>query len=129
MIPSTVPDRLTSFVDNEYLWAAFRAGLVGVALLVGMLLTTMSVAWKQRGDMDPSRRVIGAASLATCAMLLMLGATAQYITFAGLSQEIAMLVGVLAGLTAAVDVRKPAAVVVANPKESTALGLGSDVSP
>jgi len=124
VIPSTVPDRLTSFVVNEYLWAAFRAGLVGVALLVGMLLTIMSVAWKQRGDMDPSRRVIGAASLATCAMLLMLGATAQYITFAGLSQEIAMLVGVLAGLTAAVDVRRPAAVVVANPKESTALGLG-----
>lgn len=98
VIPSSVPDPLTKFVDNEYLWAGFRAGLPGIALLVGMLLSIMAAAWTVRASRNPLQLALGAACLATATMLLLLGATAQYITFAGLSQEIAMLVGALAAL-------------------------------
>ena len=98
VIPSSVPDRLTVFVDNEYLWAGFRAGVPGIALLVAMLVVITGVGWAQRSNLNRLRSAIGAASVATAVMLLLLGATAQYITFAGLSQEIAMLVGVMAGL-------------------------------
>jgi hypothetical protein len=98
VIPSSVPGPLTKFVDNEYLWAGFRAGLLGVALLVGMLMSIMAAAWTVRSTRNPLQLAVGAACLATAAMLLLLGVTAQYITFAGLSQEIAMLVGALAGL-------------------------------
>jgi O-antigen/teichoic acid export membrane protein len=99
VIPSTVPASLSTFVDNEYLWAAFRAGVTGVALLLGMLLAIMGAGWRVRSSPDPSHRAVGAAALAAAVVLLLLGTTAQYITFAGLSQEFAMLVGVLAGLS------------------------------
>jgi len=114
VIPSSVPARLATFVDNEYLWAAFRAGLAGVALLVGMLVSIMAVALSVRYSANSAWRVLGAAALASAAMLILLGATAQYITFAGLSQEIAMLVGVLAGLTAQVHARRAPAVVISS---------------
>jgi O-antigen/teichoic acid export membrane protein len=67
------------------------------------------------------RRALGAACLATAAMLLLLGTTAQYITFAGLSQEIAMLVGVLAGLTTQVYARRVPAVVISTAPRWVAL--------
>lgn len=114
VIPSSVPAPLTTFVDNEYLWAAFRAGIPGVALLVGMLIFTVAAAWGVRSSKDSARRALGAATLATAVMLLLLGATAQYITFAGLSQEIAMLVGVLAGLTTQVFARRAPFVVISS---------------
>ncbi len=121
VIPSSVPAPLATFVDNEYLWAAFRAGIPGVALLVAMLVCVMAVGWGARGSTDPFRRALGAASLATAAMLLLLGATAQYITFAGLSQEIAMLVGVLAGLTTHVYARRVPAVIISSESRWVAL--------
>jgi O-antigen/teichoic acid export membrane protein len=114
VIPGTVPAPLATFVDNEYLWAAFRAGIPGVALLLGMLLSIMAVAVKIRTSKNPSQRAIGAAALATITMLLLLGATAQYITFAGLSQEIAMVVGVLAGMTTHVYARRAPFVVISS---------------
>jgi hypothetical protein len=114
VIPSSVPGPLATFVDNEYLWAAFRAGVLGVALLLGMLLSITAVALSVRSSKDPARRVFGAATLATATMLILLGATAQYITFAGLSQEIAMLVGVLAGLTTQVYARRAPFVVISS---------------
>jgi O-antigen/teichoic acid export membrane protein len=114
VIPSSVPAPLTTFVDNEYLWAAFRAGIPGVALLAGMLVFTIVVAWGVRSSRDSARRALGAATFATMVMLLLLGATAQYITFAGLSQEIAMLVGVLAGLTTQVYARRAPFVVISS---------------
>jgi O-antigen/teichoic acid export membrane protein len=113
VIPSTVPGKLTAYVDNEYLWAAFRAGLAGVALLVGMLLAIMVAGWRLRFSLDPTQRAIGASALASATMLILLGATAQYITFAGLSQEIAMLVGVLAAVTTAVRTRRVPVLVIA----------------
>jgi O-antigen/teichoic acid export membrane protein len=113
VIPSSVPGKLTAYVDNEYLWAAFRAGLAGVALLVGMLLAILVAGQRQRFNLDASRRAIGASALTTAAMLILLGATAQYITFAGLSQEIAMLVGVLGALTTEVRTRRVPVLVIA----------------
>lgn len=98
VIPSTVPASLSTFVDNEYLWAAFRAGVAGVALLLGLLLAIIGAGWSVRSSPEPTRRAVGAAALAVAVLLLLLGTTAQYITFAGLSQEFAMLVAVLAGL-------------------------------
>ncbi len=133
VIPSSVPAPLTTFVDNEYLWAAFRAGIPGVALLVGMIVSTMAVASSVRSSKDSARRVLGAAALATGVMLLLLGATAQYITFAGLSQEIAMVVGVLSGLTTQVYARRAPFVVISSeprwialpgPVESAIVELG-----
>jgi O-antigen/teichoic acid export membrane protein len=112
VIPSTVPDNLTTFVDNEYLWAGFRAGIPGIALLVALLIGMVVVGWSQRSRADPSRHAIGAATAATGLMLIMLGATAQYITFAGLSQEIAMLVGVMSVLTTQAVVRRAPVIVI-----------------
>jgi O-antigen/teichoic acid export membrane protein len=106
VIPGSVPAPLATFVDNEYLWAAFRAGIPGVALLVAMLVSIMAVGWGMRASKDPARRALGAASLSIAAMLLLLGATAQYITFAGLTQEIAMVVGIVAGMTTQVYARR-----------------------
>ena len=57
------------------------------------------MGWHERDSESPMRRAIGSAAMATCLMLLIVGATAQYITFAGLSQEIAMLLGILSALT------------------------------
>lgn len=106
VIPSSVPAPVSQFVDNEYLWAAFRAGLPGVALLVGMLLSIGAVALSVRSNTDSSRRALGAAALAGVVMLALLGATAQYVVFPGLSLEIAMLVGALAGLTTQANARR-----------------------
>jgi O-antigen/teichoic acid export membrane protein len=114
VIPSSVPGPLTTFVDNEYLWAAFRAGLPGVALLLGMLLAVIAAGWSIRSSSDPSHRALGAASMATGTMLILLGATAQYITFAGLSQEVAMVVGVLAGMTTHVYLRRAPVIVISS---------------
>ena len=41
----------------------FRAGLPGVALLAGMLVSIMAVAWSVRSSTDSARRVLGAAAL------------------------------------------------------------------
>jgi O-antigen/teichoic acid export membrane protein len=112
LIPSTVPDNLTTFVDNEYLWAGFRAGIPGIALLVIMLVVIFVAGWNERRSADPSRRALGGAAAVVSGSLVLLGATAQYITFAGLSQEVAMVIGLLGALTTQVAIRKPAVVVL-----------------
>jgi O-antigen/teichoic acid export membrane protein len=127
VIPSTVPERLSTFVDNEYLWAAFRAGVAGVALLLGMLVAIIAAGWRLRSSLDPGRRAVGAASMSVAVVILLLGTTAQYITFAGLSQEFAMLVGVLAALTLR-DVRRTAPVVVISAAKPPRLPLPKPVS-
>lgn len=117
VIPSSVPAPLTTYVDNEYLWAAFRAGVPGVALLLAMMFSIMASGITARSSANSERRVLGAAALATATMLILLGATAQYITFAGLSQEIAMLVGVLAALSTQVHARRvPFTVISTEPR-------------
>ena len=110
VIPSSVPAVVATFVDNEYLWAAFRAGLIGVALLVGMLVTLAVLALSARDSKDSLQRALGAAAVAIAAMLILLGATAQYLNLAGLSETVAMLFGVAAGAATQASGRRVASV-------------------
>jgi O-antigen ligase len=93
VIPSEVPTPLTNFVDNEYLREAFRAGLVGIALLLAMFLAVAVLAWRSRASPDPMRRSLAAACLAMVLFFAFVGLTAEYLYFAGVTQEFAMLLG------------------------------------
>jgi hypothetical protein len=96
VLPSMVPERLESFVDNEYLREGFRAGIVGLTLFVAMF-ATIAVAGRQcRASSDPTRRSIGSTCLALVAFLALIGLTGEYLFFSGVSQEFAMLIGLLA---------------------------------
>jgi hypothetical protein len=93
VIPSEVPTPLTNFVDNEYLREGFRAGLVGITLLLTMFATVVVVAVRSRGSPDPMRRSLAAACLGMVLFFALVGLTAEYLFFAGVSQEFAMLLG------------------------------------
>jgi O-antigen ligase len=95
VIPSEVPTRLINFVDNEYLHEGFRAGIVGIVLLLVMLVTVALAGWRSRASPDPLRRSLGAACLALVLFFAVVGLTAEYMFFAGVSQEFAMLLGLL----------------------------------
>jgi O-antigen/teichoic acid export membrane protein len=110
VIPGSVPDPLTSYVDNEYLWAGFRAGIPGIAVLLLLLGVVFWQGARRRGA-DPSRQAIGAAAAAAAFSIVLLGITAQYVTFGGVTQMFAMLVGLLAGLSAHRSEAAPALVV------------------
>ena len=97
VIPSDVPQQLTTFVDNEYLRLAFRAGLIGVAALVLMLITVGVVGWRSRASPDPMVRVIGATAVGCTVALTVMGATGEYLTYAGIAQQFWMIVGIFAG--------------------------------
>ena len=97
IIPSIVPTPLTDFVDNEYLRDAFRAGVVGLTLLLVMLLAIAVTGWRsRRAGSDPTVRSLGSTCLALVVLLALIGMTAEYLFFGGVSQEFAMLVGLLA---------------------------------
>ena len=97
IIPGIVPTPLTEFVDNEYLRDAFRAGVVGLMLLLVMLLAIALTGWRsRRADSDPMQRSLGSTCLALVIFLALVGVTAEYLFFGGVSQEFAMLVGLLA---------------------------------
>ncbi len=97
IIPSIVPTPLTDFVDNEYLRDAFRAGVVGLMLLLVMLLAIALTGWRSRwAGSDPTARSLGGTCLALVVFLALIGVTAEYLFFGGVSQEFAMLVGLLA---------------------------------
>jgi len=97
IIPSIVPTPLTDFVDNEYLRDAFRAGIVGLMLLLVMLLAIALTAWSsRRAASDLMRRSLGSTCLALIVFLALIGVTAEYLFFGGVSQEFAMLIGLLA---------------------------------
>jgi len=88
---------LTDFVDNEYLRDAFRAGVVGLMLLLVMLLAIALTGWRsRRAGSDPTARSLGSTCLAIVVFLALIGVTAEYLFFGGVSQEFAMLVGLLA---------------------------------
>lgn len=93
VIPSEVPTPLTNFVDNEYLREGFRAGLVGITLLLTMFATVVFVAVRSRASPDPMRRSLAAACLGMVLFFAFVGLTAEYLFFAGVSQEFAMLLG------------------------------------
>ena len=93
VIPSEVPTPLTNFVDNEYLREGFRAGIVGIALLLTMFATVAVLAVRSRASPDPMRRSLAAACLGTVLFFAFVGLTAEYLFFAGVSQEFGMLLG------------------------------------
>jgi hypothetical protein len=99
LMPGTVPEPLAQYVDSEYLWAGFRAGIPGIATLVLMLTL---VAWaglsESRSD-DSWRRAIGPSAGFSAIALMLMGVTAQYLTFGGIVQEFGMLVGLLTALS------------------------------
>jgi O-antigen ligase len=102
-IPSLVPPWIDTFVDNEYLYAIFRAGLPGVALLLGLFAAVGVVGWRERLSPVPEARALGAVCLASVMALALMGATSEYLTFAAVSQLFWMLVGLLAAVRATSD--------------------------
>ncbi len=113
LIPSAVPDRLLDFVDNEYLREGFRAGVLGLALLASMLITIAVVGWRSRASPDPMRRSLGAACVALVVFFALIGMTAEYLFFGGVTQEFAMMLGLLGAMQpapgSAPDRKAPAA--------------------
>jgi hypothetical protein len=99
LIPSDVPRPLIAFVDNGYLWMGFRAGLVGVLLMV-LLLTAIAVAgWRLRTAPGALQRAIGATAFAAVVSLSLMELTSEYLTFTSVTQEFWMLVGLTAAAT------------------------------
>ena len=96
IIPGDLPPYLSDFVDNEFLRTGFRAGIVGIGLLIVMLTSVSVTALRCRDSSDPWLRLLGAVSLATVVTIFLVGFTAEYLAFGGLSQYIAMLFGLLA---------------------------------
>ena len=96
VLPADVPQYLYDFVDTAYLRMGFRAGLLGLALLMGMLTVVSLSAWRCRESVDPWRRRLGAIALATVVTIIITGFTGEYLTYGGLSQYIAMMFGLLA---------------------------------
>jgi hypothetical protein len=95
-LPSEVPDQLALNVDNEYLFAVFRAGVSGLVLLIGMFAALSVVAWRERRSPDPMTRALAAACAASVIAIALIGVTSQYLTFSAVSQMFWMLVGLLA---------------------------------
>jgi hypothetical protein len=111
-IPSMVPERINTFVDNEYLYAVFRAGLLGVALLLGVFATIGLVGWRERFSPAPAARAMGAVCLATVIAMALMGATSEYLTFAAVSQLFWMQIGLLAALRSPAPVAESQVVVI-----------------
>ncbi len=117
-IPSEVPDELTGFVDNEYLQQGFRAGIPGILLLLGALITIGFAAWRRRASPDPWLRALGAMSLAAVVSLATVGTTAEYLTFAGVAQLFWMIVGLLSGRTWNVEREAPIQTLIPPPSRA-----------
>ena len=112
IIPPDIPATLVTFVDNEYLRVAYRAGLIGVTLLVVMYATIGFSGWRTRRSRDSWSGAVGAAALASVAGLALMGTTAEYLTFAGVSQQFWMIIGLLAGVPLAADANRKQATVL-----------------
>jgi hypothetical protein len=105
LIPSDVPGPLNSFVDNGYLWMAFRAGALGVVLMVLVLAAIALAGLSLRTSLQPWHLALGATCVAMVISVALLELTSEYLTFTSVSQEFWMLAGLL---SAAVAQRRPA---------------------
>jgi O-antigen ligase len=95
-LASEVPQQLGLNVDNEYLFAVFRAGVSGLVLLIGAFIALAVIAWGERRNPDPMARALAAACAASVVTLAIVGLTSQYLTFTAVSQMFWMLVGLFA---------------------------------
>jgi O-antigen/teichoic acid export membrane protein len=126
VIPSEVPEVLTTYVDNEYFRLAFRAGIIGVASLLLMLATIGMVGWRARASPEPFVGALGAASVAFVLILAVMGTTAEYLTFAGVSQQFWMVIGLFGGLLVA-GARSRPAVVLPSPAPASGPTPGANI--
>ena len=99
VIPSEVPVRLENYVDNQYLATGFRGGILAEVLLAALMVTIGASGWRRRHDPDPWRRVFGGTAFAFILVLLVMGVTAEYLTYAGVAQQFWLVVALLASLT------------------------------
>ena len=97
VIPSEIPTSLTQNVDNEYLGMMFRAGIPGLGLLISLLVGLAFAGWHSRSSSAAWRRSLGGAVLGYAVLIATIGIAAEYITYGGVSQHIAMVVGLLVG--------------------------------
>jgi hypothetical protein len=97
-VPSEVPMSFHGNVDSEYLEAGYRAGVVGPVLLLSLLVGLGIAGWRCRTG-APWPRSLGGATLAYAVLIAIIGISAEYLTYGGVSQHIAMVVGLLAGMT------------------------------
>jgi hypothetical protein len=67
------------------------------------------VGWRSRASPDVMVRSLGAVCMALVIFFMLVGLTAEYLFFAGVSQEFVMLVGLLGAARAAEVVRSPVA--------------------
>jgi hypothetical protein len=100
LIPSEVPRPLVGFVDNGYLWMAFRAGALGVVLMIALLAAIAIVGWGLRKSPMPIHRALGATAMASVLSLALMELTSEYLTFTSVTQEFWMLVGLAAAAAA-----------------------------
>lgn len=96
VIPSEVPTPLVTFVDNEYLREAFRAGVVGLSLMLVLLASVAVAAWRRTRSPDLTVKSLGIVLMTNVIFFVLVGFTAEYMFFAGVSQEFAMLIGLAA---------------------------------
>jgi hypothetical protein len=106
VIPSDVPRPLVDFVDNGYLWAAYRAGVPGVLLMLLVLAAIALAGWRVRDSLQPWHVALGATCIAMVVSVTLLEVTSEYLTFTSVSQEFWMLAGLLG---AALTQRQPVA--------------------
>jgi hypothetical protein len=96
VVPSDVPRPLVGFVDNGYLWMAYRAGLLGVLLMLLLLGGIGFAAWSLRAGRHPWHVALGATCVAVVVSVALLELTSEYLTFTSVTQEFWMLAGLLA---------------------------------
>ena len=104
VLPTMVPWHLVFWVDNEYLREGFRAGLLGIALLMIMHATIAVMGWRSRASPDGPRRSLSGACLALVIFFVLCGLVGEYMFFGGVSQQFAMMIG-LAGATKPITAR------------------------
>ena len=98
LLPAVVPEELDVQVDNEYLRVAYRAGVVGVVLLAILLVSVGLTGWRAREREDLLVRALGAAALAYVVAAAVMGITEEYLAYGGVGQQVAIVLGVFAGL-------------------------------
>jgi hypothetical protein len=97
VVPTGVPDRVAGYIDNQYLRMSLRGGIVGEALLLLLLASVAVAGWHLRRNPRPLVQALGAITLTFAVVLAVLGTSADYIDYAGVSQLFWMMLGLIGG--------------------------------